>query len=164
MNVHFINHNSISYTQWILVGISICVCVCSWHSVYWQCFVCTWISQTFSTTVWLPQGPQPTNWESLSQRKGRFQLKKYTPLTNSFIERKRHSNSWMILYTLPLFYSYQHYQNVDGHNTDNFPVYMVLIVGLLHNKISLWHKTLSSIFCVYISYYKLQVRILWRIT
>ena len=52
------------------------------------------------------------------------------------------------------FYSYQHHQNVDRHNTDNFPVYIVLIASLQYNKISLWYKIWSSIYCIYISYYK----------
>lgn len=158
MNVHFINHNSISYTQWSLVGISICVCV---HDIILL------IDMDFPNLFNKYMAPPGSTTHKLGitvTGEGKSPTEKYTPQTNSFTERKWHSNSWMILPTLPLFYSFQHYQNVDGHNTDNFPVYMVLIVGLLHNKISIWQETLSSISCVYISCYKWQGRILWRVT
>lgn len=33
-------------------------------------------------------------------------------------------------YTHHSLHSFQHYQNADRHNADDFPVYMVSIVGL----------------------------------
>lgn len=57
----------------------------------------------------------------------------------------------MILHTLPLFYSYRLYQNVDGHSTDNSPVYMVLMVGLRHNKIfSLAQEPIFHLPCIHL--------------
>lgn len=165
MNVHFINHNSISYTQRILLGLSVCVRV-SWHySVYRQCFVCAGISPNlFNHCLAPPRGLQPTNWAPLRQRKEdpKWRNTHLQPIL-SLRENDIPTAEWF--YTrCPCFTP-----------TDSIKMLMdtVRIIPqftwswwLVYDtiKFSLWHKNLSSIFRVSISYYKLRVRMLWRIT
>lgn len=123
----------------------------------------TTLGQTFPTSSGFPRVPGPRNGNHCTRGRRTptegIQTSKQVAVGENDIQRaewcQAHHSS------LPS----QHSQNVDRHNTDSFPVHTVSTAGLEQNKISLWHKNLASpTSCVYISYYKLHVRILRRIT
>ena len=163
MSVRFINCNSVSYTMnFSRHYLRACVFM-TWLCLLTRLCVHVDFPNLFSSCL-APPGSKTHKLGITVIEAVRCQLKRHMPLTTFFIERKRHASSRTILHTLPLFYSSPPDQNADGQDTDNLPVSMVLRVGLLHNTVSLWHKNLSPISYVCVSFYKWQVKILWGIT
>lgn len=142
-----------------MLGVSVYPCVCAWHCPVYR----RHLAKPFQRVQASP-GSLALEMGITALEEGGCQGRKCRPLSKTLQEKTMFRAEWCQAHhsSLP---SYQHSQNTDRHNTDNFPVHMVSVAGLEQNKISLWYKNLASpISCVYVSYYTLQARILRRIT